>query len=251
MGKVGPGSSSASRVRGGRGYWVRDIPSPKTKPARSRVKPSSDGKKRFVEPQRLTDAQRKALLGELEAAQIGDAESRELFAAALEYDLARFQELPVEQKPAPELSEPKAPEPDETLQRVTEAAGTLADRLSNLDEATRETLAAALTQADRFRRGYGAEYLRVLQEELLRIAAAAPKEEAPPRSRKPKAPRPPESARRFIQRVADAFSDCFEARPTVEGGSTFATVLTAIINATGVHIPTDPRVLKEVLEGKR
>jgi len=251
VGKVGPGSSSASQVRGGRGYWVRDIPSPETKPARSRVKPSSDGKKRFVEPRRLTDPQRKALLAELQAAQVGDAEGRELFAAALEYDLARFQELPLDQKPAPEPSEPKAPEPDATLQRLTEAAGALADRLSNLDEATRETLAAALTQADRFRRGYGTEYLHVIREELLRIAGAAPKKEAPPQPRKPKASPPSESARQFIQRVADAFSDCFEAKPTLEGGGTFATVLKAIINATGVHIPTDPHVLKEILKGKR
>jgi hypothetical protein len=251
VGKVGPGSSSASRVRGGRGYWVRDTLSPETKPAKSRAKPSSDGKKRFVEPQRLTDAQRKALLGELEKARIGDTESRQLFAAALEYDLARFQELPLEQPSVPDVSEPKGLGPDERLQELTEAARAVADRLSDLDEAARETLLTALTQADQFHRGYGNEYINTILEELARIAAAAPKKRAASGSRKPKAPPPAESARQFIRRVADAFSDCFEARPTVEGEGAFATVLKAIINATGVHVPNDPHVLKEILKGKR
>ncbi|MEJ2327332.1 MAG: hypothetical protein P8Y27_13205 [Chromatiaceae bacterium] len=251
MGKAGPGSSSVSGVRGGRRYWVRDILSPETKGAKSRIKPPSDRQKRFVEPQRLTDAQRKALLSQLEAAKIGDADSRRLFAAALEYDLARLQELPLEQPPVPEMSEPRAAGPDETLQRLTEAAGALAERLSNLDEAARETLSAALTQADRFHRRYGKDYINTILDELVRIAAAAPRRRAAPRSRKPKAPPPPESARQFIQRVAAAFSDCFEARPTGDGEGAFATVLKAIINAPGVRIPNDPQVLEEVLAGRR
>jgi hypothetical protein len=251
VGKAAPGASSASGMRGARKYWARDILSPETKPARPRAKPSSPGKKRFVEPQRLTDAQRNALLGELEEARIGDAESRELFAAALEYDLARFQELPLEENPAAELSEPKAPGPEETLQQLTDAAGTLADRLSNLDEAARETLSAALTQGDRFHRGYRQEYINSILEELVRIAAAAPKERVAPRPRKPRAPPPPESARQFIHRVADAFSDCFEARPTAEDAGNFATALKAIIKATGVHIPNGPHALKKIVEGKR
>jgi hypothetical protein len=179
-------------------------------------------------------------LGELEKARIGDTESRQLFAAALEYDLARFQELPLEQPSVPDVSEPKGLGPDERLQELTEAARAVADRLSDLDEAARETLLTALTQADQFHRGYGNEYINTILEELARIAAAAPKKRAASGS-----------ARQFIRRVADAFSDCFEARPTVEGEGAFATVLKAIINATGVHVPNDPHVLKEILKGKR
>jgi phytoene dehydrogenase-like protein len=249
MGKAGPGASPIGRVGSGRSYWVRDILAQETETTKPRQRPPSEGKKRFVEPQRLTEEQRAALLSELEAASIGDAESRQLFAAALEYDLARFQGAPPE-PPVADLVEPQPPEADKALRQLAELARALAKRLSQLDEEARNKLSSALSKADRFHRGYGTEYLDTMQEELLRVAATAPRKAVATRPKKPKHPPLSDSAREFIRRVADAFGDCFETPPTADGSGAFVKVLSAITKATGVGIPTDPQALTEALKGK-
>jgi hypothetical protein len=101
MGKVAPEPVVSQRTHSGRSYWVRNIlasardntpePSP---PAKGSSK-SPTTRKRFVEPYRLSDEQRAAMLAPLAERGIGDPESRELFAAALAYDLATCYELTV------------------------------------------------------------------------------------------------------------------------------------------------------------
>jgi hypothetical protein len=246
MSKAGPSSSPIVRIRSGRKYWVRDTPSPDEKTPKVQAKPASPGKKRFVEPHRLTDEQRANLLDALEAGTIGDAESRALFAAALEYDLAPFLQLTAE-RPAPEPAEPKPSESDTALTTLAEAASGLAAQLARLDGATKERLQNALGQADLFHRRYGDEYLDSVREELLRIVAAGPQPTPTARQTRPKAAPLSDATRRFLRRVADAFTDCFELRPTPDQLGPFATTLKGIADATGIPLATDSHTLKRVL----
>ncbi|MGA7981379.1 MAG: hypothetical protein WCA32_14300 [Chromatiaceae bacterium] len=200
-----------------------------------------------MEPHRLTDEQRETLLSALEEANIGDPDSRDLFASALEYDLARFCELTSEE-PAPEVRKPKLSAADTALRGLAKSARALAERLSQLDEASRGTLQGALTQTDRFHRGYGNEYLDCVREELLRIAAAGSARDRAARPEKPKAAPVSEAARQFLRRVADAYADCFEMRPTTDRRGLFVLVLKAIVKATAIRLPTDAHALKDALK---
>jgi len=74
-------------------HWVHADPPMDLSTEQDRpTSPKSSGQ-RFVEPCRFTDAQRTSLLITLKELGIGDDESRSLFLAALEYDLARCQSL--------------------------------------------------------------------------------------------------------------------------------------------------------------
>ena len=116
-------TESALLLGRGRGsYWVRAnppsafpdedegamIPAPPTPP---RPRKAATGP-RFVEPCRLEAAQRAALLAALESEGLGDDDSRQIFLAALEYDLAGCRQLMAGPKsPNAEVQLPSPPEP--------------------------------------------------------------------------------------------------------------------------------------------
>ena len=235
MGKLAPNpvppQSATQRAHSGRSYWVRNIPGAgdpdataqshaglghpeppgihASPPSPARGMPKAIPKKRFVEPYRLSDEQRDAMLAPLAERGLGDAESRGLFAAALAYDIATCYELTTAQ-PAPEQTpEPTpAPVPDASpkvlqavaqsgarpgrgkgrapraepevlptvppaLAELAEAARTLSGRLQALDAEYRTRLFQALHQGDRFQRGYDDAYLLALTGELARLAEGA------------------------------------------------------------------------------
>ena len=193
---------------GGRRYWVRaHPPEPKT-PAEGAAK--RPAKARFLEPYRLAEDRRRALLDCLIAAGIGDPESRDLFATAVEYDIASFRQScagsapgadpqplcesvaePIAGVDAPpaaalvsldhaaELSEstglhshPSASGLSPALMPVAAAARALAGLLGVLARADKSALAAALQAADPFQRGYDGGYFDALCRELERIGGA-------------------------------------------------------------------------------
>ncbi len=81
-----------------------------TPPARPRPQQRTSGP-RFVEPCRFGPAQRAALLSVLEAEDLGDEDSRQIFLAALEYDLAGCRRLLDEMPAAGEqVQAPRPPE---------------------------------------------------------------------------------------------------------------------------------------------
>lgn len=235
MGKLAPNpvppQSVIQRAHSGRSYWVRNIPGAGDPDANAQshagsghpeppgVHPSPPSpargmqkaipKKRFVEPYRLSDGQRDAMLAPLAERGLGDAESRGLFAAALAYDIATCYELTTSQ-PAPEQAPEPTPAPvpeasPKVLQAVAqgggrpgrgkgraptaepevlptvpaalaglaEAARTLSGRLQVLDTESRTRLFQALHQGDRFQRGYDDAYLMALTGELARLAEGA------------------------------------------------------------------------------
>ena len=243
---VGSDSPPISRLRSGRTYWVRTTtPPPAEAEPAAPSPPKRPAGKRFVEPYRLNDEQRAAIVAPLAELGVGDAESRELFAAAMEYDLAACREL-ASAEPQRSVRKPKPSADERRLRELAEAAQALADQLAGLDSKASERLALALTESDRFKRGYGDDYLRALRCELQRIAATAPK---PAAQRAAPAPKPelPEAARRFVLRAADAFGDCFESKASAQRGSPFLATLKAIVAATGVRVPHDPHTVAEIL----
>jgi hypothetical protein len=89
----------------GRRPWVRARPPQSQTPVEDAPKRRS--KARFLEPYRLTDERRAALLDCLRIAGVGDTESRDLFAAAVEYDIAGFrQSCPASASASEAASEP-------------------------------------------------------------------------------------------------------------------------------------------------
>jgi hypothetical protein len=250
MAKAGPGSSPV-RIRGGRSYWTLDALSAEKEAAKPRAKSAPRGKQRFLEPQRLSDDQRTTLLAALAEAGVGDDESRGLFAAALEYDLARFPQLAAEQAAQQIDTTPPAAEEsaqDQLLLELAQGARALAERLQGLDAPAMQRLQQALTETDRFRRGYDNKYIECLREELMRIAAMASVCQVRAKPAKPKRPPVTDAERQLLQRLADAFSDCFEMRPTPDQGP-FVLALAAVTQVTGIRLPTDAKVLKDTLAG--
>ena len=162
-----------------------------TPPARPRPQQRTSGP-RFVEPCRFGPAQRAALLSVLEAEDLGDEDSRQIFLAALEYDLAGCQRLLDEMPAAGEqvqsdttpdpasLPPPSDTAPDPALipssspTRFTLAhlAGELAQALAELTSTQRATLLGALENSDCLARGYGNAYLDSMRLELLHLKAA-------------------------------------------------------------------------------
>jgi hypothetical protein len=283
MGKLAPEPLIPQRTHSGRSYWVRNMVAPAkvdadTNPAvkgASRPNPpppsQSSPKKRFVEPYRLSSEQRADMLAPLAERNVGDAASRELFAAALGYDLATCYELTVTNTepglPAI-LPEPAAPEaavargkaqlalPDPALAELAEAARVVAVRLDALDPTARTKLLQTLGGGDPFCRGYDDAYLSALRGELLRLATGvatvavdAPATEPPPPPKRTAPPKPSPAARQFIARAAGAFEECFDQAPTAQVGGPFVAMLKALVEITGVRIPTDPHNLAALLKG--
>jgi hypothetical protein len=288
MGKIAPEPLIPQRTHSGRSYWVRNIVAPArddadTNPAvkgASRPNPpppnQSSPRKRFVEPYRLSSEQRTAMLAPLAERNVGDPESRELFAAALAYDLATCYELTVANTeperpltlPEPAVREPMVARgkaasrktaqpalPGPALTELAEAARVLTGRLDALDPVSRAKLLQTLGEGDRFCRGYDDAYLSSLRGELLRLATGiatvvvdAPAAEPPPSPKRIASPKPSPAACQFIARAAGAFEECFDQAPTAQAGGPFVAILKALVEITGVRIPTDPHNLAALLK---
>lgn len=226
-------------VKKGR-YWVHNT----TKPPNQVEEAKPRKRQRFVEPYRLSDEQRSAILVPLKRLGIGDEETRSLFSAAMEYDLASChnaagRSVAVVMDSKPDLS------PDEvSLSPLHDAARDLAERLKTLDETSKARLQQSLKETDRFRRTYD-EYFSVLRYELLRLAAVAKPAEQP---NPPAEPATSEAAQRFIVRAADAFEECFDIKATARVSGPFLLTLKAIATATGIQIPTDAGSIAQLLK---
>lgn len=242
-------ASSSSRATGAhskRTDWARRALSPATDSGRS-TSPETSGGKRFIEPYRLSEEQRRAMLVSLEQRQIGDEETRALFVASLEYGLAICPRLAAPAGPSPPPAREHPPDKENpAIAALAEAAENLALRIEGLDDATSRRLQHELEDGDRFQRSYNEEYLQSLDCELRRFAdiGEPPGQNAPSTSGEPVRA---ENTRRFVLHAADAFEDCFEIVPDAKPDSPFVTALEAIVAVVGISIPTDPATLARVL----
>ncbi|MGE5152669.1 MAG: hypothetical protein ACM3ST_01525 [Bdellovibrio bacteriovorus] len=251
----------------GRRYWMRATPlALKTAPAEASGK--RPPKARFLEPYRLSEERRHALIGLLAEGGVGDGESRELFASAIEYDIATARQAltreppgVVEPSPPPVVAEPAvevrpgplaaAPAVPEDLADITRA---LAQRIADLDVPVRDAILESLQEQDRFRRRYDGSYLEALCAELGRLAdalASRPESLPPPTSEPPVSVPPPlgEGARRFLRRVARVYEEVLEARADPQSAPVFGAVLSLVSMEAGLSLPREPALLTEVLKG--
>jgi len=218
--------------------------------------PKSSGQ-RFVEPCRFTDAQRTSLLITLKELGIGDDESRSLFLAALEYDLARCQSLlAVNPGSINAVTSPQPPRPtvsatDPLLSALASAATAAAKSLAELNEQQRCLLTQKMTESDCLSRGYSQNFLEALRLELEHLGAALREEVANPESLAPQAPMMNPEMLSFLHRFADAFIDCFEMEPDAKSQSPFPLILRAFTEATGLPIAIEGSQLEAILRHAR
>lgn len=248
MSKVGSGSSPSTRARARHRYWVRSAVTPAAGSERP-VSPKKYTGKRFVEPYRLSEAQRASVLAPLAELGIGDDESRSLFAAALEYDLAGCRQLTEPEKEAlPKQRQSESAE-DTPLAALAEAAANLTTEFEGLSDAVSQHLREALQATDRFQRSYGKEYVESLRGELTRIADVGKLSKPPPTASTRKRA-VSQDARRFVLRTADTFEACFDLLSEVRANSPFVATVEAIVTATGIRVPTDRTTLAQILRPK-
>lgn len=193
------------------------------------------------------------MIASLEGEAVGDAEGRNLFVSAMEYDLAGYHELSEIEAAKPKTAPKriKSNETDKALHEMAGAALDLAERLASLDETAASSLIRVLEASDRFRRRYGRDYIDSLRRELERIGAVG--RETAKQTKPLASPKPvvPEDARKFVLRAADAFLDCFEMEADARRGAPFVVALKAVVAGTGLNIPTDLGTVAEILDASR
>ncbi|EGV16842.1 hypothetical protein [Thiocapsa marina] len=243
-------------------------------------------KAHFLEPYRLSESARAALLACLGDHAVGDPESRELFAAAVEYGIAscrapstktRVNEKPAiaaeqkirpAEKPAAGPSASPAAEPTSnpsaSLAALAETARRLVRGLGALDDRSREAIGNRLRNSDPFDRAHGQAYLDAVRREVERIAEAAAALDtpsassiSPPASSSDPTPAPAaaaqaedpieETAHRLVRRVADAYEACFETKAETGAGYPFIPVLRLIAEDAGIALPAADAPLLEIL----
>ena len=245
MTKPGAHPPPTLRSSGTRSYWVKSplAPADDTGSPNSADDPSAT---RFVEPLRLDDRQRASLLQVLRKLRVGDAYGRELFLAAIEYDLANYQQQAGSEPPAPEPAHQPTPNPDqEALTPLAAAIRSVCEKIDALDEPARASLLQDLHQGDRFQRTYDARYLSELRCELEMLGQACTS--APTSDAAPAPARLSASGRQLISRIADAYTDCFEIKPATEPDGPFAQILAHLLQITAIDLPTDEAALKQSL----
>lgn len=220
-------------------------------------------KAHFLEPYRLSDAGRTALLDCLTEHAIGDTESRDLFAAAVEYGIARCRstaKAPARQPVADTTASTPAPSPAPPQARpstLAETAGRVARLLSDLDDPTRRAMAERLRQTDPFDRAHDKAYFDAISRELERIAEAAsalpdttPAPTPAPVQTKPPADPLDDAARRLILRIADAYEACFETKVEPRPGTPFLTITRLIAKDAEIPMPEDDAELTAVMNSR-
>jgi hypothetical protein len=260
----------------GRRYWMRAAPmAPKALPNEGPGK--RPPKARFLEPYRLSEERRAALIEFLANGGIGDGESRELFASAIEYDIANARQA-LAREPPPPAAEPPIPAPvpalapealpeppDMALALPADLAYTarsLAERIAGLEGPVRNAIVESLQGQDRFHRSYDGAYLDALCAELTRLADAVAcqpqcqSQQPTPATILPSDPVPPppepplgEGARRFLRRVARVYEEVLESPANPQTDDTFLAVLGLVSGEAGILLPREPAKLTEVLEG--
>lgn len=242
----------AGRSGGSRSYWVKTLETPGGEAAAPPETEDEAGAPRFVEPFRLDTKQRGSLLALLRKLRVGDTDGREIFLAAISYDLATYKQQAISEPPPvePPPPEPLAPSPQEpALSPLAASLGALCERIDALDEPTRAWLLEELQKGDRFGRAYDTRYLAELRAELdlLAHACAAPAPLAPAATPPEPQPRLSANARQLLARLADVYADCFENAPTADPEGPFSQILRHLFVLAAIDLPTDEDALTQVL----
>jgi hypothetical protein len=258
------------KERSGRSYWMRAGPVGPKAASNNEAQGKRASKARFLEPYRLSETQRSALIRILAVGGIGDAEGRELFASAIEYDIANARQALAREGTEPPsertASDPATGSPSEARPKaistdlpipaeLSEVARSFAERIAGLEEPTRNAIAEAMHEQDAFQRRYDSAYFEALRAELTRLADAVtvvvrtphPMPAQPP-SQTTKTRPLGKAARRFLRRMARVYEEVLEspAAPTPEG--TFYAILRLVSEEVGIVLPQDPAEVARTLQ---
>lgn len=202
--------------------------------------PEDPNTSRFVDPYRTDADQRTAIRQVLDDLNISDEEGRRIFLLALEYEIGAFQQVVLEHLEPIEETGPA----DERLSDIAKAAKQLLDLLDAACEETRAHILQGMVNADIFNRIADTRYLASLQCEIDRLACAC--ETGLEADRRQQGP-VNEASRRFINMLANVYSECFETNPTAEPDEPFAHILKTIVEQTGLPVRFDVGFVEETL----
>jgi hypothetical protein len=211
----------------------------------------------FVAPYRFAAGKRQALLQTLGDEGLGDAASRRLFVAALEYEIGAFRRAypgldpnTVPNDAAAAVPYPVAVEPAADtleLRSLQVAARGLLTALEAVAAPVDADLLTGLAAADRFARHYDSTYLDCLRAALGHLADAC---EPPPAPSREVAPAPTtETGRRFVALLAHSYTECFDRAPSSAADDPFARLVQAIARLTGVVVPNDAEIRRTLPSG--
>lgn len=195
---------------------------------------------RFIDPVHLDERQKSEICKALKRKQVGDEMGRQIFVAAVEYQLSAFSDqLVPSDGPAPT---PAPPERDRGLEQVLlaveEQARMLSDLLLQIPQPSRPGLVRVLTAQDERERVYDEHYLSELVCEIDRLRNACGTMTAATEA--PQAAPDPESSRGFVRKLAGVFSECFEQAPTAAEDGPFRACLMVLEEYTGLLIGHEP-----------
>lgn len=203
----------------------------------------------FVTPTHLDDSKKKALLKRLKRAKVGDETGRQIFVAALEYQLTELAN-----DVAGHHARLAAAEPDpaaDALTRLDAAIAQLVDLIENLPDEARARLAGFLEDRDPYKRGYGPGWFEALSAEFGRLRDAV--EHAGADGDEPCINHDLDSAISvaFLARLSGVFDECFDASPDASPRGPFATAVKALCEVVGLKLDCHAELLTEALEKAR
>ena len=205
----------------------------KPKEPKPKAKAPETERSRFVEPLRLTNAQKQAIVQALKEAHIGDYESRHLYAGAAEYELAAFQQYARFE----EVAVPTAPEhrSETSLSGLKLAADEL---IGQIAQTAADRVAALEQRSSVPDRPLRPGWVTQLRCELLRIARACehPHEIDQPATTACVWRADPVSTRRFVQSAVRTFEECFDRKAGIEPGSPFRFALDLVTSTAGIRL---------------
>lgn len=200
---------------------------------------------RFVGATHLDDDQKARIFRALKKNQVGDEIGRQIFIAAVEYQISAFaQSLELRVEPERDASLLNAAL-EKALKAIVEKTRVLSALLRDLPDSARTRLTSTLSTQDRRGRGYDQRYLCELGLEIDRLerACTAAADVAEPDTAGPD----PASSRAFVAKLAEIYSECFETAPTAEENGPFRASLQILRDVTGLVIGTEPAFIVQVL----
>jgi len=198
----------------------------------------------------LDEKQKLGIEKELKRRRIGDEMGRQIFIAALEYQISNFagqlmrSDAPRDE-PAPR---PRDRALEQILIAVEEQARLLSELLLQVPKPSMPELARVLTAQDERGRNYDEGYFCELGSEIDRLRRAC---NAMTDIEKPIDTGPdPESSGAFVRKLAGIFSECFEQEPTAAADGPFRSCLEVLDQMTDYVIGHDPEFLSRMLANR-
>ena len=194
---------------------------------------------RFMTPRYFTQEQNDAVEQSLRQFHVGDDEGVRIFIIALEYELAEYDKYEIGQSPVITETETTDPELGKLSRDITE----IILQLGRLPESSRQLLLDHLSSTDPFARRHDQAYLDAVATELTRIAAVC----TDARQIQSVSTGLSESEKHFVNVVAEAYFECFEAYPQADDGEPFTSLLQRVIEISGLNISVTKKELEPIL----